>query len=450
MKKLPPEVLLRYAALTLAVPALLLGIASLPWRSERPEEPPRLTRAACEAGPIVAGAGAATFELPGDAPIAGFARLRWQSKGVLDPVGVRAVVLGAPGCQLALVSAEILVVTDALDAAVRARVQDLGLHGVVLAATHTHASPGGYWDNIFGEWVGTAPYDARMEEVVTRGIADAIRRAYAAVGPAELALGRTTAGELVKNRGGGPKDARLTVVRLARPGGEPLAELAFFPAHATTLGNANRRISGDWPGRFLRAGDRGLRLFFQGALGDQSASLPDSAATPSLYGDAFSRRVEALPTAAVRDPALAFVTADVVLPAPEPGVLPPLLRSAARNLTYGALPAHAQLFALRLGSTVLVFVPAEPVADVAEAWRAEAGAGTEIVSLAGGYAGYVESPTAMEERTGEAARTYYGPELAARLGHAIAAAAEAVRRDALPEEAPLDELGATGSGGGAR
>ena len=127
------------------------------------------------------------------------------------------------------------------------------------------------------------------------------------------------------------------------------------------------------------------------------------------------------------DPALGFASGEMVLPAPAPGALPPLLRAAARNVVHGAAPAEARVAALRLGPAVLVFVPGEPVAEVGEAWRAEAGAGAEIVSLAGGYVGYVETPEQIEARRGEAVRTYYGPELAARLGHGIVATVAAAR-----------------------
>ncbi len=414
--------MLRSVALLLAVPALVLGLASLPWRPERPEQPPRTSAAACGAGRLSAGAGEATFELPGDTPIAGFARLAWASQGVRDPVGARALVIEAPGCRLALVSADLLLVTDSLEALVRARVQDLGLNGLLLAATHTHASPGGYWRNVLGEHVGTAPYDPEVRDAIVTGVADAIRRAVAALGPVELSVAQGRIEPLVRNRRGGAKEGRLSAFRLARRTGEPVAELDVFAAHPTILGKKNRRISGDWVGRFVRDGDRGVRLFLQGAVGDQSAVLPDAVTTPETYGDALSRAVEALRFERVARPALAHASAEVVLPAPAPAAIPALFRGAARNLAYDLLPDKARVFALRLGPTVLALVPGEPVAEVAEAWRSEAGPGVEIVSLTGGYVGYVETPEQIEARRGEAATTYYGPELAARLGRGIVAA----------------------------
>ncbi len=409
---------------------IVLAIASLPWRPERLEEPVQVEVAGCRAGALSAGVAETPFTLPAGVPIAGFARLSWASEGVRDPVGARALVLAAPGCRIAIASAELVIVPEELAAAVRARVADLALDGLVVAATHTHAGPGGYWENLVGERVGTAPFDPRLREVIVAGIAEAIRRAASDVAPVEVAVGRGAVEELVWNRSGAPKDARLLAVRLARPGGAAVAELAVLAAHPTTLGGKNRLISGDWPGRFLRSegSAAGARLFLQGALGDQSAALPGVAAvTPELYGEAVSRAVNALPFERAGDAALGFASGEVVLPAPAPGALPPLLRAAAGNVARGVLPGEARIAALRLGPAVLVFVPGEPVAEVGEAWRAEAGPGTEIVSLASGYVGYVDTPEQIEARRGEAGRTYYGPELAARLGHGVVATVAAVR-----------------------
>ena len=403
--------------MALAIAALAVGAASLPWRPERTAAPPHVTLAASGVGPLRAGAAAVTLELPGDVPIGGFARLSYRSEGVRDPVGARALVLSVPGCKVALASAEILLVPDALEAAVLARVRDLGLSGLVLGATHTHAGPGGYWEHGLAERIATGPYDARLRDLVAGAIADAIRRADAALAPARLSVARGLADDLARSRSGGAEDGRLTVIRVDREAGEPVAELVVFGAHPTILGKGNRRISGDWPGRFLALG-RGVRLFFQGALGDQSSEGP-AAATPEAFAEALSARVSALPPGKPDPaPALAYAAVEVPLPAPDPGAAPALLRRAARNLSAGAFPRSAVVEAVRIGEATLVAVPAEPVASVAAGWRASLPPGAEIVSLSGGYLGYVEEPARMASGEGESVRTYFGADLARRLGEA--------------------------------
>ncbi|HEY6100182.1 MAG TPA: neutral/alkaline non-lysosomal ceramidase N-terminal domain-containing protein [Anaeromyxobacter sp.] len=430
MKILPGRGALRALLSLAAILALALGVASLPWRAERAAAPPRVVAAARGAGPLRAGAAAVAFDLPAGVPIGGFARWSYASEGVRDAVGARALVLAEPGCKVALASADILLVPEALEGAVRARVTDLGLDGLVLAATHTHAGPGGYWEHAAGERIATGPYDPHVRDLVAGAIADAIRRADGALAPARVAVARGTARDLSRSRSGGARDGRFTVVRVDREGGAPVAELVVFAAHPTLLGMANRKISADWIGPFLAEGRHGTRLLLQGALGDQSAAGP-AATSPEPFAAALSARVDALsPPAAAAAPELAFAAVEVGLPSPDVGAAPPLLRRAARNLAYGAFPPTARVEAVRIGDLVLATVPAEPVAAVATRWRASLPAGTEIVSLADGYLGYVEEPARMAARGGETDRTYFGPDLARRLGEAVKLGADLVARPA--------------------
>ncbi|ACG75542.1 conserved hypothetical protein [Anaeromyxobacter sp. K] len=441
----PARRLLLAAAFLLGIPAAILAIASLPWHGDRPAEAARVTAARRCQGPLSAGAAATTFDLPPGVPIGGFARLRYRSEGVRDPVGARALVLSVGDCRYALASAEILLVPESLEVAVRARLGDVPLDGLLVGATHTHSGPGGYWDHVFGEHIATGPFDPALRDRIAGGIAQAIRAAAAASGPARLSVGEGRAEELAYNRTEGPVEARLTVVRIDRPDGVPVSELAIFASHPTTLGRANLLISGDWPGRYLAATGHGVRLFFQGALGDQAATpVNGPEGTPTdRYGDAFSRAVDGLAYSAPDPaPAVGFATADVPLPAPDPGAVPPLLRRAASNASWDTMPARAEVEALRLGGLVLVAVPGEPVSEIAEGWRRAAGPGARIVSLVNGYVGYVETPRMIAADRGETPRTYYGPSLAARLEPAVAAAAAAVRAE--PPAHPPD--GAAGRG----
>ncbi len=68
---------------------------------------------------------------------------------------------------------------------------------------------------------------------------------------------------------------------------------------------------------------------------------------------------------------------------------------------------------------------ARSLASHTAAWLSALPRSTAVVSLADGYAGYVETPAAIAADRGEAKTTYYGPDLAKRLGDAARAAAEA-------------------------
>jgi len=416
-------------AAALAVLALALAAAAvLRLRPGRSAEPPRVERVARGAGALQAGAAEVRLDLPGPVPVAGFPRLRWMDEGTRDPLSARALVLSEPGCSLALVSAEILLVPVELSRAVEEKVADLGLDLVLVAATHTHAGPGGFWRNPVAERVATGPYDARVFAALVDRLAESVRKAAAAREPALLSLARADLSGLVFSRAGEEVDGRLLALRFAAAAGRPLAEVLVFASHATLLGSENRMLSGDWPG-FLMRSRPGVALYFQGALGDQSARMPDeSPLTPEGYGRAVDGRMAALafPPGDPRPP-LALATASVLLPEPLPGAVPPLLGRLATNLLYDLVPARSRVAVVLLGPALLLAVPAEPVAVVARGWREAAGGSAEVVSLAGDYLGYVETPENAARRTGETVRTYYGPDLAERLGRAVLAAAAAAR-----------------------
>ncbi len=432
MKWNPARRALQALAATAIALLVALALLSLPWRADRPSSRPTVTAVVTGGGPLSAGVAVRPLTL-GPAPlIAGFPRLLWKAEGVRDPLTARALVLEEPGARVALVSVELLLIPEALDAALRARVADLGLDALLLAATHTHAGLGGYWDSTAGIIAATGPYDPDTFTRLVDDLAAVVRAAHAARAPATLAVTRAHLDGLTRNRTGAEPDDRLLVLRLSRPGGEPVAELVAFSAHPTFLGQDNRRLSGDWPGRLLAAGAHGPRLFFQGAIGDQSVRLPPTSVAPgetqhAAYARLLGDSIDALAAGpADRSPRLAVASAEVSLPPLAPGAVPRLLRPAARALLGAMLPATARVTALRLGPVLLLATPSEPVEGVGRDWRAAAGPDAELLSLVGGYVGYVETTARFTVGRGEAQRSYYGTELAPRLESAVVAAARAV------------------------
>jgi hypothetical protein len=430
LKKLPTRKLVHVLGIAAAAAVLAVAGLSIPWHGDRPAAPPRLLSSARGAGPLTAGAASVNIDLPKGTPIGGFARRSYAAEGVREPVTARALFLEVPGARVAVVSAELLFVSDPLRDRVSALVADLKLDALLVGATHTHAGPGGYFDDVAFELGALGPFDASVEARLAAAIAESVREAVTAAVPARLAVARGSAPPLVRSRSGGQPDGRLLSLRLSAQSGEPLAELLVFAAHATTLGKANRRLSGDWPGRFLAAPGRGVRLFLQGPVGDQSARVPpgDPANAPDRFAAAVGAEDEALvESKPIAAPVVSAASVAVTLPPPSPGAVPRLLRPAATTLAWGHLPASARVTALRLGPVLLVAVPAEPTAALAERWRTQAGSrASDVASLVDGYIGYVEDAERTRRGEGEAGRTYYGPELAQRLEAGVAAAVAAV------------------------
>jgi hypothetical protein len=420
--------LLTVLAALLALALLAFGVASVRWHPSPRAGPPRLENVARGAGPLLAGAAVVALAPPPPVPVAGFPRLHWMEEGRRDPVAVRALVVQERGCTVALVSAEILLVPGRLERAIERAVRDLELDHLVVAATHTHAGPGGYWQAPLGERLATGPYSEAIFELLVERTVEAIRKAAAGLEPAYLSVGRGEATHLARNRSGSEVDGRLVSARFVALTGKPVAEVVLFPSHATLLGVGNRLVSGDWPGALMRAEPEPV-LLFQGALGDQSPRMPPGQrANPEVYARALRARIAGLEYS-VPDPwpELAVATSTAVLPPQIPGATPHLLRRVAMNLFFDWLSDRARLAAIQLGPLTLIAVPGEPVAAVGRRLREAAGKGSEVLALAGDYLGYVETRERMAEAAGETVRTYYGPELADRLAGAVKLSAAAAR-----------------------
>ena len=408
----------------------LLGfavLAAVPLHGGRARAPARLVAAARSEGPLAVGAAEASFPVPEGTPVAGFPRVRWAALGVRDAPAARAVVLSEPGLSVAVVSADLLLVPPELRRSVEARLADLKLDALVLAATHTHSGPGGYWKDLLGERFATGPYDARALESISETIAGAVRRAFAARAPAALSVGRARLTGLTVNRDGGEVDGRLLALRATGPEGQVLAQVVVFPAHATIVDPKSRLLSGDWPGALARELP-GVTVFLQGAVGDQTwTNAPGAATGPEGYAREVAAAVSRLAFSPGSDrPPLGLATAEVALPAPSFGAVPRFLDRLLSNLLWDWLPSRATVTVLRLGPALLLAVPAEPAEEVGRRWR-EALGDAEVVSLAGDYLGYVETPQRVLARVGEAKRTYLGPDLAYVLGDGLVEAARAAQ-----------------------
>jgi neutral ceramidase len=295
---------------------------------------------------------------------------------------------------------------------------------VLVAATHTHSGPGGFWDDALGSRFGTGPYDPALEDALAGRVAEAIRSAAAARGPAEVSVARAERPDLVRNRDGGDAGGRLVAVRIERPGGDVLGQIVLFPAHATVHPGSNRRLSADWPGALAR-GLPGVTVFLQGAEGDQTWMLPAPRPGPAhvAFGGLVAEAVRGLPWPPDDGtPDLAAAVAEVSLPAPSFGAVPPFLDRLLQNLLWNWMPERTRVVALRVGPVTLLAVPAEPSDAVAREWRSTLGPGAEVASLVGDYVGYVETAEGVRARTGEARRTYLGPGLAGVLQQGLAAA----------------------------
>lgn len=431
---------------TLVFVVLGLGLLSLDWRGRHAPSAPVVVGTMHADGPLRAGAAMAELVPPFPTPIGGYnTRGSAPFEGVLDPPHARAIVLEVGGRRLALVSVELVVLPAALREKIVARVAALGLDDVVIAATHTHAGVGGYWDSRLAGWMGLGAYDPKAEAFLVDRVAAALHDAAGRLVPARLSVGRIDASNYGANRNvpGGPVDTMLTGARFTDLEGKVLARLVVFAVHPTIVHRDSMRLSGDWPASMSTTleADGGVTLFWQGACGDTTwgkrggnmgidervvrfgqAVASDARAALGAGGEGVSQ--VALDHARVR---LAMPPADTS------GLLPgPLVPLTSNVLHWLAWPPTTEVSFTRVGPLLLAAIPGEVVADLGMAWREKLG-GPTIVGLADAYVGYVETPERIAAQEGEARRSYFGPDLAPALfAGLVAAKAAAEARPSAP------------------
>ncbi|MCA1829170.1 MAG: hypothetical protein ABR567_20180 [Myxococcales bacterium] len=345
-------------------------------------------------GPLRAGAARVRIELPEHPILAGYAGHR-RARDTSQPVYARAIAIEAGTARTFVASIDTLLIPP--------RFWKPDVCGMV-AATHTHTGPGGLWDNLAAGWFGAGEPDETQRWAVKRALDEAVRQAEAALGPAELQMGR----ELwpqgpAQVRSGGPIDPELAAVRLRRPSGRTIATLVVYAMHPTSADHDV--LSADWPGQLDDAGAPTIVL--QGAVGNTTWPRTSSLAQPIAV-----KIEELLEDAPWLSEAPIECFASEVSAKPQASRRVPLgLRTAVTNLFGLAFEKTAVQARLRLGPVTLLGVPGEPVGELGLRARPNV-----VVGLAGGYLGYVETPDRWEAGGGESAKTYFGPGLAHTLG----------------------------------
>lgn len=233
------------------------------------------------------GAGAASADItPSSAlPLAGYGGREGRSKGVHDPIGVRALVLTDGVRTVGIANVDLLNVSRPLVAATRRglRARGVELDAMTVAATHTHAAP--YVPTPALDVHPNLPREYEVDtyvETVANACADALAAAHETQAPAELRVGTAENEAVSENRRANPGwgariprggvDPEVTALSI-RP--EDAGEIVVYnyPLHPVCTTPGENRVSADWPGyAAARVQERRESvdevLFLNGASGD--------------------------------------------------------------------------------------------------------------------------------------------------------------------------------------
>jgi hypothetical protein len=233
-----------------------------------------------DAARLAAGAAVVELQPPAGILMAGYSARTSVSKGVLDPLHAKILVIEGADRAVALVTLDLVGVLPAaqLDD-IRARVKaSAGIEDVIFNASHTHSGP------------ALTEQPPAWQIKAADDIVAGIGRAWQARRPARIGIGRGSV-EIGHNRlyymanGQGrmlwrnetrlptsPVDPTVMILRVDSEDGKPVAVLVNYACHAVVLGPENLDYSADWPGEMARGVEAAypgsVCLFVQGAAGD--------------------------------------------------------------------------------------------------------------------------------------------------------------------------------------
>jgi hypothetical protein len=357
--------------------------------------------------------------------VGGYGPVRNTVERSLSPLFARALVLDVGGQRLGLVLLDVLLVPPQLRDAI-GKGQPLPTW---VLATHTHSGPSGFDPRLASELAALGAFSPGDLEVLSAAGREALAQAIAAVRPARLEVGEALTEGVSVPRSGPEVDRRLSRLRFDGADG-PVAQVLIISAHPALVPKRPEGLHPDWPGllaaRFEREGGP-ITLVLQGAGGNASVDrkrLP----TPEAAAERLEVLARGVATVAQPDGLDgAWTEVHVSLPRPDARrVVPGPLTAAAENALCDDAEDFLVVHGLKLGEVRLVLVPLEPSFPAGKVLEEQADA-TRLVSLADGYAGYVETVEAARAGQGEARRQYFPPELLTRLAEGAKLAGQALK-----------------------
>lgn len=204
-----------------------------------------------------------------DVQMFGFVREGQTTAGLHFRLWSRAFIIAdarSPKSRVALVTADLGSMPHEIQREVVDRLQKkygklYRLDNVILAATHTHSGPGGYWHYGTGSPLGGAFYQQQFDAIV-EGIVASIVDAHESLEPADILIARGDLEGAGANRSmpaylNNPEEERaryendtdraMTLLKFSGEEGD-LGMINWFAVHPTSMTYNNRLISGDHKG----------------------------------------------------------------------------------------------------------------------------------------------------------------------------------------------------------
>jgi hypothetical protein len=227
-------------------------------------------------GKLKAGVGRAEITPPVGIEMGMWALRKGRCRSIHDPLLTRALVLDDGHTSAAIVSVDVCAISMDVTERIRALVAEqtpIPPHHILLNASHTHTTPHTA-RKLSPPVEQLAPGHQAYLEVFPYYVAGAIIEAWHQREEAAIGAASTDVTGISINRRDPALsvDPQLGVIRVDRQDGTPLACLANYACHATSVGAHDLAWTGDYPGYLARMIEMAVPgcagMFLQGAEGD--------------------------------------------------------------------------------------------------------------------------------------------------------------------------------------
>lgn len=235
-------------------------------------------------------AGVARVNITPDRPIclAGYSARTGHSNGVYHDIFAKALVIENDEEMAVIITTDLIGFDSYMCSEVKSaveRVTGLKPDRVILSASHTHTGPEIRSDA--SQYVDE--FDQAYARTLVKKIANTVKEAVGLIEPVTMAFHKAPCALAVNRRlptpngvemrpnSAGISDHEVTVLRIDRSDGSPMALMMSYPCHPTTLGGY--LVGGDYPGfaqSILEAEFPGcMAMFMQGCGADQKVRHVD-------------------------------------------------------------------------------------------------------------------------------------------------------------------------------
>ena len=294
-----------------------------------------------------------------------------------------------------------------------------------LCATHTHCAPDSQMLNskMNLSIPGIANFRRKWLDWYADRIAQNIESAWRSRSPVSEVMLQTSDVPLVRSRRSGStvstKATRINIIF----SNKSYTYLDIYGAHPTIFDEKQLQLNGDWPGEMMR---KSGGLCFTGPIGSASPNpllyWGNAESKAKAFADTLDSFLRKAPIK-VLEPEIEFLNfvgekLEPVLPpnfAKDNGIAEVLAASVIRQFA----PVQRTYSLLKIGSSLVVFVPAEPSYDVAinieKYARTRGFKQVAVVSHANGWAGYVLPEREYLKGGYEGNLEFYGPKTAEKM-----------------------------------